>query len=283
MSPDGLSNGARPSGTGGAMVPYDYLRRVPPQNLEAEASVLGAVILENDCLPQILEILRPDDFYRQSHEKIFRAMLAISEAGTPIDLVTLSDHLKQRNELEAVDGTAYLASLAEFTPTVANVRHHAGIVKKCAQQRGLFRLCSEGIERVESYEPGNLASEMTSRLAEIVSSLKEKKWWKETSGLQSWAEFVSAEHNGAPYSIDGIAPDSGLIAFHGRGKGGKSTMLIHAARAIATGATFLDRATIKKPVVYLNYEMGLDYLKQLLTAGGPCPEEGYVLIDTHKI
>jgi hypothetical protein len=69
----------------------------------------------------------------------------------------------------------------------------------------------------------------------------------------------------------------GLTAFHGRGKGGKTTLLIHGCRAIANGDPFLGRATLPKPVVYLNYEMGFGYLKELLTAGGPCPDDAYIL------
>jgi hypothetical protein len=100
---------------------------------------------------------------------------------------------------------------------------------------------------------------------------------KETLSLQTWADFIATDHNSAPFTIDGIAPDYGLVAFHGRGKGGKTTLLIHGGRSIAAGETFLERATVKKPVVYINYEMGFSYLKKLLIAGGPCPEEAFVL------
>src|SRR5687767_9159631 len=71
--------------------------------------------------------------------------------------------------------------------------------------------------------------------------------------LQKWADFVATDHGSDPFTVDGIAPDCGLIAFHGRGKGGKTTLLIHGSRAIAAGVPFLDRSTVQKPVVYLNY------------------------------
>jgi hypothetical protein len=72
--------------------------------------------------------------------------------------------------------------------------------------------------------------------SQFVSSLKENKWRKETLALQSWADFVATDHGNAPFTVEGIAPDVGLLAFHGRGKGGKTTLLIHAGHAISTGA-----------------------------------------------
>jgi replicative DNA helicase len=99
----------------------DNLRKVPPQNLEAESSVLGGILLENDAINLVLEFLRPEDFYRESHRKILRAMIELSDRSEPVDLITLSEHLKNRGELEAVGGSAYLASLADFVPTAANI------------------------------------------------------------------------------------------------------------------------------------------------------------------
>jgi len=95
--------------------------------------------------------------------------------------------------------------------------------------------------------------------------------------LQTWGDFLNTPVDAQPYTIESLAPDSGLIAFHGRGKDGKTTLLIHACRAIANGDPFLGKATTQKPVVYLNYEMGFDYLQKLLRAGGACPVEAFIL------
>jgi replicative DNA helicase len=100
----------------------DNLRKVPPQNLEAESSVLGGILLENEAVNQVLELLRPEDFYRESHRKVFRAIVELSDRSEPVDLITLSDCLKSRGEIEAVGGTAYLASLADFVPTAHRAR-----------------------------------------------------------------------------------------------------------------------------------------------------------------
>jgi len=74
----------------------DNLRKVPPQNLEAESSVLGGILLENEAINLVLEVLTPEDFYRESHCRIFRAMIEICDRSEPVDLITLSDFLKAR-------------------------------------------------------------------------------------------------------------------------------------------------------------------------------------------
>ncbi|HXN05918.1 MAG TPA: replicative DNA helicase, partial [Nitrospiria bacterium] len=119
------------------------LHKLPPQNLEAEQSVLGAVLLENGAINRSLEVLRPDDFYRENHRKIFHAMVDLSEKTQAIDLVTLSEQLRQKNELEAVGGTAYLAQLINMVPTSANVRFHAKIVHEKAMLRNLISTATE--------------------------------------------------------------------------------------------------------------------------------------------
>src|SRR6476660_10360033 len=97
----------------------DNLRKVPPQNLEAESSVLGGILLDNEAVNQVLELLRPEDFYRESHRKIFRSMIEITDRSEPVDLITLSEFLKSKNELEAVGGTAYVAALADLVTPAA--------------------------------------------------------------------------------------------------------------------------------------------------------------------
>jgi replicative DNA helicase len=121
----------------------DNLRKVPPQNLEAESSVLGGILLENDAVNLVLEMLRPEDFYRESHRKIFRAMVELSDRSEPVDLITLSEFLKGRGELDAAGGTAYLASLADFVPTAANISYYARIVREKSILRSLIHTATE--------------------------------------------------------------------------------------------------------------------------------------------
>ena len=121
----------------------DNLRKVPPQNLDAESSVLGGILLDNEVINQVLELLRPEDFYRESHRKIFRAMIEITDRNEPVDLITLSEFLNGRNELEAVGGAAYLASLADFVPTAANIAYYARIVREKAILRSLISTATD--------------------------------------------------------------------------------------------------------------------------------------------
>src|SRR5690349_6980005 len=123
----------------------DNLRKIPPQNLEAESAVLGSVLLDSDCLSDILAVLSGDDFYREAHRKIFCAMMEMAERGDPIDVLTLSDSLKAKSDLEAAGGSAYLTALVDFTPTSANVLHYAKIVKRDSQLRNIIAICREAV------------------------------------------------------------------------------------------------------------------------------------------
>jgi hypothetical protein len=141
--------------------------KVSPQNLDAEAAVLGAILADPKCINEVLEILKPEDFYRVTHAKIFRAMKEVAERREPIDLLVLSDFLKSKNELEAVGGAAYLASCVDSMPTSVNVGHYARLVKKAVQQRMLVNLFREGADRAYSDDPLIVASEVNSHLLRI--------------------------------------------------------------------------------------------------------------------
>ncbi len=133
----------------------DNFRKVPPQNLEAEASVLGGILLENEAMDRVLEIVTPDLFYRESHRKVFRAMMELAERREPVDLITLSEFLKAKGELEAVGGTAYLASLANLVPTSANIAHYARIIREKGILRNLINVAT-GIATRGFEDQGNL-------------------------------------------------------------------------------------------------------------------------------
>lgn len=120
-----------------------HLEKLPPQNLEAEQSVLGAVLIDNDALPRVLEILDPEDFYKLSHRKIFNAMTELFDKNEPIDLITLTDQLKKKDELDAVGGISYLSTLVNMIPTAANVKYHSNIVREKALVRGLLKSATE--------------------------------------------------------------------------------------------------------------------------------------------
>jgi len=120
------------------------LERIPPQNIEAEMAVLGAMLLgERAAIERASELLLRDDFYREAHARIYEAMLAISEKGEPVDIVTLSEELQRRNHLELVGGLAYMMQLGEFVPTTSNVTYYARIVQQKAILRKLIETSSQ--------------------------------------------------------------------------------------------------------------------------------------------
>jgi replicative DNA helicase len=121
----------------------DILKRVPPQNIEAEQSVLGAILLDNEAINQAIEVLTAEDFYRESHREIFRAMVALSERNQPVDAITLTDALRTGAVLEAVGGAGYIAELAACVPTAANAGHYARIVREKALLRSLASIATE--------------------------------------------------------------------------------------------------------------------------------------------
>ncbi len=115
-----------------------WLHKVPPHNLEAEQSILSAILIDNNTLPEVLEILSEQDFYRQAHRKIFTAMTELFERNEPVDLITLTNFLKERGELESLGGASYLAELVDTVPMAVNVVYYAKIVQEKATLRRLI-------------------------------------------------------------------------------------------------------------------------------------------------
>lgn len=122
------------------------LDRLPPQDIEAEQSVIGAILLENEVLPEIKGFLSPEDFYKDAHKKIYAAMLSLHEKNEPIDLITLTECMSGKNELESVGGAAYFSAIVNQVPTSANIKHHAKIVKEKADLRRLIIFGTEAIK-----------------------------------------------------------------------------------------------------------------------------------------
>jgi replicative DNA helicase len=115
-----------------------WLQKVPPHNIEAEQSILSAILIDNDTFPEVLEVLSEADFYREAHAKIFKAMVELFERSEPADLITLSNVLKKQGQLEAVGGASYLAELVDTVPMAVNATHYAKIVQEKALLRRLI-------------------------------------------------------------------------------------------------------------------------------------------------
>jgi replicative DNA helicase len=124
--------------------------KLPPQNIEAEQSVLGGILIENEAINKVMEILIPDDFYRDAHRKILSALIDLSERDEPADLITMTNELRKRDQLDAIGGASYLASLIDSVPTAANIEYYARIVREKAVLRKLIETSTEII--TQSYQ-----------------------------------------------------------------------------------------------------------------------------------
>ena len=147
--------------------------KVPPQNLEAEQSILGGILLENSSINSALEILSKDDFYNEAHRKIFSIVIELSDKNEPVDLITLSNALKDRSMLDSVGGTSYLASLVDNVPSAANVVNYAKIVKEKAILRGLIGSATEIIN--SCYETGSDVDEVLDKAEHSIFEISENK------------------------------------------------------------------------------------------------------------
>lgn len=145
------------------------LDKIPPQNIDAEQSVLGAILLDREAVYAAMKLLRPEDFYRESHRLIYESMLELNESGNPVDLITLSEHLRQTGSLEKAGGVAYLASLAEMVPTAANIDYYSRIVEQKALLRTLIQLSTRiaGMGYEEGEEPEKLIAEAERMITEL--------------------------------------------------------------------------------------------------------------------
>jgi len=117
--------------------------QLPPQNVDAEMSVLGSLLIDHEAITKVASFLHPDDFYRESHRLIYEAMLNLYERREPADLVTVANELERRGHLTEVGGDAYLLSLVNRVPTSAHVEHYARIVEQTAVRRRLIKAAGE--------------------------------------------------------------------------------------------------------------------------------------------
>ena len=130
--------------------------RIPPQNIEAEMSVLGSLMLDKDAVIKIADLVHPDDFYKDANRLIYETMLELFEDREPIDLLSLSNKLEEKKKLEEVGGAGYLTDLVNTVPTASNVVHYAKVVQKKSLLRKLIGAASEilelGYEEAEDVE-----------------------------------------------------------------------------------------------------------------------------------
>ena len=146
--------------------------RLPPQALEAEQSVLGGLMLDNNYADEVVSVVNSTDFYRSAHQTIFKAICALIDENEPVDVVTVSEWLENTAELEAVGGLTYLGGLAQNTPNTANVVAYARIVRERAVLRRLITAGNRIVER--SYNPeGKTPAEVLDQAEQLIFEIAE--------------------------------------------------------------------------------------------------------------
>lgn len=143
--------------------------RIPPQNIDAEQAVLGALFLEPEAFYRVADIIRPGDFYQHGHRLIYEAAVRLQEDGEPVDLVTVTDRLRREGALEKVGGAAYVASLVEMVPTAANIEHYARIIEEKSLLRTLIFVAARISEM--GYDEREAADRLVDQAEQMIMEL----------------------------------------------------------------------------------------------------------------
>jgi replicative DNA helicase len=245
--------------------------RVPPQALEVEKSVLGAMLLDKEAVGIAIENIEETIFYREAHRKIFLAMITLYDKNEPIDVITLSEELKKRNELEEIGGTYYLTELAAGVPSAANIEYHLNIIRDKAILRQLIVVCSSVIKSAydEAENAEKILDVAEGEVLGISQSTRQKsyEWVKplitETLHELERLQQTSAEGIiGVPsgyHDLDNILAGfqrSDLIVLAGRPSMGKTAFALNLARNAAVDHHI--------PVGFFSLEMSNQQLVQRL-------------------
>ena len=258
------------------------LERLPPQNLEAEQAVLGAMLMDEDAVAIALEMLEPESFYKAAHRILFATIEQLFNAHKAVDLVTLSEALKVDGRLEEVGGTAYLATLATAVPTAANVPYHARIVKEKATRRSLInaatQIVSEGYDAQDDVEgfldrAEHLVFEITSRKSET-TYLPLRELIKDSIETIDQLYQRKAAVTGIPTGFHDLdvqtagLQNGDLIVVAGRPSMGKSALVT----CIAEHAAVVERI----PTAIFSLEMSKEQLVQRMLCA-------HARVDAHKV
>ncbi|WP_420805259.1 replicative DNA helicase [Loigolactobacillus rennini] len=161
--------------------------QTPPQNIEAEQAVLGAVFLNPEAVVEAREFVAPADFYRRAHQLIFQAMVDLNDASEAIDVVTLKDRLASQNQLEDIGGLAYLGELAVAVPTAANVVHYAKIVQEKAILRRLIKTATKIV--TQSYTQSEDVTAILDDAEQAIMNVSEQR---STTGFKSISDVLTS-------------------------------------------------------------------------------------------
>ncbi len=240
--------------------------KLPPQNVEAEKSVLGALMIDKDAIIKVANLVREDDFYRDDHGLIYTAMTELYEKREPIDVLSLSNRLEEKNQLDSVGGSSYLTELVNSVPSSSNIVHYAKVVQKKSTLRKLILAASEIVEL--GYEEGEdvekILDEAEQKLFGVSQKFIKQDFVPIKSILESAFNRIDELHKG-DHKLRGIPtgyPDldsilagfqkSDLVILAARPSIGKTTLALDLARQMAVNE--------KVAVGIFSLEMGSDQL-----------------------
>ena len=258
------------------------LDKVPPQNLEAEQSTLGSMMIDRGALEKGVEILKPVDFYREAHGSIFDCLTSLAERNEPVDIVTVQEELRNRKKLDLVGGTEYLLALIDSVPSSANIEYYAKIVEEKAILRRLIDSCSQIISW--SHKGEDDAESIIDKAERQIFQISQKRMGEYFSHIRVLAhqafEKIELQYN---HNIDiyglrtgfreldrvtaGLQP-SDFIIVAARPSMGKTAFVLDIARHVAIRE--------KKPVAVFSLEMS----KEQLTLRLVCSESK---VDSHRL
>ena len=244
----------------------DLEGRLPPQNIEAEQSVLGSLMLDKEAIIKVADIIKPDDFYRGSHTNIYQSMLDLYEKNEPIDLLSLTNKLEEKKQLEEIGGASYLTNLVNMVPTAAHVVHYAKIIKSKKILRDLIGV-SEEISHSSYQEPEdveNLVDKAEQKIFGISQKSISQKFFPIKDTLEEAFDRIDKLHRGDEATrgvptgfidldnyLSGFQK-SDLIILASRPSLGKTTLALDFARNLAVRD--------KMPVALFSLEMSKEQL-----------------------
>ena len=260
-------------------IPMNEIERPLPHSLEAERSILGAVILDNHALSVAIEKLRAADFFLPQNRKIFEHMVELAEKQQPIETITLVEDLTRLDELESAGGIAYLSQLADGLPRVSNVEHYARIVKEKAVLRSSIYLGWSICERGFS---GEVADEsVIEKLRRLKAAKDQSCDWR--SVFHTFEEFERARP--LSFAIDGLLQNNGATLFGGLSDHGKTLILLSIVKALLIGKghklwNLFEVLEDAERVLYLIPESAIEPFKHRLKLFGIYP---YLASDNERL
>jgi replicative DNA helicase len=247
--------------------------RLPPQNIEAEQGVLGSILLDNDVLHEVVPILKVEDFYRDSHQIVYRTIRDLYDLGKAIDLITLSDELTRREQLKTIGGIDTLVDMVASVPHAANARYYAQIVRQKAISRELIECATEMLR--DGYSNNFTAEQLLEAAERRVFNIAEVQTKGDTIELKDVVTDAMARiatRSESRHPITGVA--SGYFELDDITGGFQPEQLVILAARPSMGKTALalnicDHAAVtnKTPVLFVSLEMGrIELAERLLCA-----------------